>query len=193
MYPLFETIRLEGNMALNLKYHFQRMSKSAYLLFNEDISFLESLSNEIGLLRYQERHRCKVYYNLHEYKLEISKYNPQHAAYITFITDDDLEYSLKFSNRQCIEKHVTNLREGEVPIFVKNSLVSDSNYANIALWNGREWLTPDTPLLRGTKRQFLLDKNLIKEASIHVEDMYKYPKLMLINAMLDWEERVISL
>lgn len=38
------------------------------------------------------------------------------------------------------------------------------------------WLTPKHPLLLGTKRAYLLDKGIIKEADITVDDLMKAKK-----------------
>lgn len=193
MYPLFETIRLEANMVLNTTWHYERMARSAGLVFNKEIKYFDSLDTELSALRYEKRHRCKLYYNQQDYKLEISEYKPKEASRICLISENEVTYSLKYTDRKCIEKHTEKLNEGDIPVFVKDKYLTDSSYANIALWNGHEWHTPDTPLLQGTKRGFLLEKKMIKTATITLHDLGKYQKLMLINAMLDWEEIVINL
>jgi len=68
-----------------------------------------------------------------------------------------------------------------------SDLRSDSFSSNIIFYNGKEWVTPDTPLLKGTQRQYLIDKGFIKEERITDKDILKYSKLKLINAMLDFE------
>jgi len=66
--------------------------------------------------------------------------------------------------------------------------VSDSFYANTAFWDGRAWSTPDTPLLAGTMRAYLLDQGLLREERIRPEDLGKFLKVRLINAMNDLQE-----
>jgi len=68
---------------------------------------------------------------------------------------------------------------------VKNGYVSDSFFANVVFWDGAFWVTPDTPLLAGTMRASLLARGLIRESKITPEDIDKFRKLKLINAMND--------
>ena len=50
--------------------------------------------------------------------------------------------------------------------FVKNGRLTDTSYSNIALFDGNRWVTPAHPLLKGTMRQSLIDKGLLKEKGI---------------------------
>jgi 4-amino-4-deoxychorismate lyase len=59
---------------------------------------------------------------------------------------------------------------------------------NIMFFNGLDWYTPSSPLLKGTKRAYYLQKQLIKESDIIVNDLNKFSKVRLINSMLDLEE-----
>lgn len=70
-------------------------------------------------------------------------------------------------------------------IIVKNGIITDTSYANLVFYNGKEWHTPSRPLLQGTKRQKLIDEGKIKEREIRVHDLKKFTKCSLINAMLD--------
>jgi 4-amino-4-deoxychorismate lyase len=47
-----------------------------------------------------------------------------------------------------------------------------------------QWYTPETPLLPGTMRQYLLNKNLIRPRAIYHFDLEKYDKLCVFNAMI---------
>jgi 4-amino-4-deoxychorismate lyase len=73
-------------------------------------------------------------------------------------------------------------------IIVQKGLLTDTTYTNIALWNGLKWLTPATPLLLGTRRAFLLDREIIKPRDILKGDILKFSKIKFINAMMTWDE-----
>jgi len=66
--------------------------------------------------------------------------------------------------------------------------VTDSFAANLLFFDGETWVTPDSPLLKGTKRQFLIDQGIIFEKKIREEDIRNYLKVGLINAMIGFEE-----
>ncbi len=52
-------------------------------------------------------------------------------------------------------------------------------------FDGENWMTPDTPLLKGTRRQALLDLRLITERTITERDLPCFQKVGIINAFLD--------
>ena len=76
-------------------------------------------------------------------------------------------------------------QENEEIIIVKDGLVTDSSYSNLVFRQGNVWYTPSTYLLNGVKRQRLLQQEFIFEREIRPEDLDKYSKVSLINAMLD--------
>ena len=51
-------------------------------------------------------------------------------------------------------------------IIVRNGLITDSSYANLIFFDGREWITPKVPLLEGTCRARLLASGKIKTGNI---------------------------
>ena len=73
-------------------------------------------------------------------------------------------------------------------IIIKNGLVTDAFAANLLFFDGKNWVTPTTPLLKGTQRQFLLDQEIIFETKIREEDICSYQKVGLINAMVSFED-----
>jgi 4-amino-4-deoxychorismate lyase len=46
-------------------------------------------------------------------------------------------------------------------------------------------MTPASPLLRGTKRQLLLERGVIQEEDITVNNLKQFQKVGFINAMID--------
>ena len=62
------------------------------------------------------------------------------------------------TRNQLIEKR----KHADDIIIVKNGLVTDSFYANLAFLKNGIWFTPETPLLLGVQRQFLLSQKTIQ-------------------------------
>jgi 4-amino-4-deoxychorismate lyase len=75
-------------------------------------------------------------------------------------------------------------------LIIRNNLVTDSYYCNVAFWDGSSWLTPNDPLLRGTQRARCIELGLIKEQEITKEDIYTFEKICLFNAMIPFEEKI---
>jgi 4-amino-4-deoxychorismate lyase len=84
--------------------------------------------------------------------------------------------------------HLFNQRgDSDDVIIVKNGLVTDASYANLLFWDGKNWFTPEQPLLKGTQREFLIKNELIKQSTISITDLRKFEKVKLINSMLEMQ------
>ena len=73
-------------------------------------------------------------------------------------------------------------------LILKKGWITDSYYANVVLWDGVQWFTPEEPLLEGTMRASLLEKGIIKTAGIRIEDLSRFRSLRLINALNNWND-----
>jgi 4-amino-4-deoxychorismate lyase len=69
-------------------------------------------------------------------------------------------------------------------LIVKNGLITDTSYSNVAFFDGQLWFTPHQPLLPGTARARLLHEGCLQEAKITLTDLHRFEKCSLINAML---------
>jgi len=78
-------------------------------------------------------------------------------------------------------------------IITKDGFITDSSVANLVFKRKDKWLTPFTYLLNGTQRQFLLDQKIIEEEKITINDLHRYEKVKLINAMLKFDAPEISI
>ena len=78
-------------------------------------------------------------------------------------------------------------------VYGKDGYLTDTSIANIALYDGHTWFTPAHPLLRGTKRAELLNKQFIVEKDIAQVHLNDYSHIMLFNAMIDWERIVLPI
>lgn len=67
---------------------------------------------------------------------------------------------------------------------VRDGLITDSYYANVALSNNGTWYTPEYPLLRGTMRTKLLSKGKLTVKNIATTELHTYDKVRLFNAMI---------
>jgi len=70
-------------------------------------------------------------------------------------------------------------------------MVTDCSIGNLLFFDGHEWITPDSPLLKGTQRAFLLNKKMIREGKIREEDICKYKKVGIINALLNMSGMIV--
>jgi 4-amino-4-deoxychorismate lyase len=188
MSPYIETISLQEGVLRNLPYHQARLERtrlrelglSSHPRLEEVIQVPEGL--ERGWLK------CRVHYGEKIERIEYEPHIRRRINSLKLVYSDKIDYTFKKADRSELQKLYAERGSCDDILIVKEDCLSDSFYANTAFWDGTGWFTPDTPLLKGTMRAFLLDQNLLREARIRIEDLVKYSKVRLINAMNDLQE-----
>lgn len=192
MFPFFETIRFYNAVAENLFFHQQRVEKT-FLYFGSTCKLdLQIIKFNAIALEHQvtnnQVYKCKLSYNLGgNYSIQFEPYSIRKIQTFSFVDIGPNTYDLKYTDRSWINKAVSEATTDDV-VFVENGLIKDASYANIALYDGQEWVTPQKPLLQGTKRAFLLFENKIMEQDIFVHQFKNFEKIKFINAMMSWDE-----
>ncbi|MCR9063611.1 MAG: aminotransferase class IV [Cytophagales bacterium] len=185
MFQYFETIKYQNGEFFLLDYHEERMNRTRREALGENQAI--SLLANIKLTPEDDQvYRCKVRYKKNIQTVDYFPYSL--AAHKTMEIKDagNYDYNYKSTDRKFLLDAVAESEQDEV-LFVKNGFVTDTSYCNVVLHDGHQWVTPSTYLLKGVKRSFLLDKGLIKEKEIRVEDLPHFSKIALINAMRDFE------
>ena len=90
------------------------------------------------------------------------------------------DYKYKYLDRTHIKELYAQRGNCDDIIMVKDRMLTDSSYGNIALLKDGVWYTPSTCLLNGTRRQQLIDQGKILEADIPVVDIDQYEKIIFI-------------
>jgi len=183
---LFETIRLKDGNFCNLRYHSERMNNARKILFksDNDIDLQSVLSIPVNCKK--GIYKCRVDYDHSIRKIDFTPYEARKVSTLQLVYDNDISYSFKYADRTRFEELKKQAKADEI-LIVKNGFITDTSFSNIIFFDGYEWITPSTPLLRGTKRQQLLDGKAIHEKTIVTTDLRHFVKAMLINAMLDFE------
>jgi len=180
---LFETIKLKNGVFYNLEYHEKRMVDAVRNLFGININFcLKEHLHELNVPKYG-LYKVKVIYDRDIKKVEIAKYEKRKIDKLFLLINDTIDYRFKFLDRECFDMHRVEPQTDF--LFIKNGMVTDTTFSNVAFFDGRVWVTPSTFILNGTKREFYIDKKILKTVNIGVMDIKKYKKVSLINAMLD--------
>ncbi|MDH5475896.1 MAG: aminotransferase class IV [Cyclobacteriaceae bacterium] len=169
-----------------MEYHIERF-ESAYFSYFEQMAVYDFAANISIPKEYQEG-ICKlmIRYNQVEQKFIIEHYQPRKITSLKLVVDNAINYELKYSNRSRIEHLYQMRKDCDDILIVKNGLVTDTSFSNIAFFDGSQWVTPIQPLLKGTMRQRLLNDSVIFEENIKVEDLDAYVSCKLINAMKDF-------
>ncbi|PHS57682.1 MAG: branched-chain amino acid aminotransferase [Sulfurimonas sp.] len=183
MTKFLETIKAVDGKIYNLYYHQKRYEKVL------DYFHIKNKQNLQDYLSPPQNgiYRCRLEYDEKNLKVEYIKYEKRDINSLKLIYDDFIEYNFKYKDRENLNNLYKQRENCSDILIVKNSLLTDTSIANISLFDGKNWLTPKKPLLEGTTRQRLLDEGKIRKKNIHIDDLFKYKKIALLNSMIDFD------
>ena len=185
MCQFIESICCIDGVALNLKIHQERVNRTFSTHMKEKAVNLSQLITNIPKTG---KYKCRIEYSNELTSLEYQPYNTRIINSLKLVRNDSLDYSFKFKNRNKLDRLFAQKDNADDIIIVRQGLVTDSYYANLAFYDGNKWFTPTNPLLKGTKRAYYLLNGRLIEKDILGSDVFYYKKVSLINAMLDLSE-----
>lgn len=189
MFPLLETIKVSEHGPENLPNHQQRMDAS-YAEFYGGMNpfYLESICKNLHA-QTGKLIKCRILYGAKNYQMQTSDYHPAKLQRLKLVHADSLDYHLKYAERSELNKLLEQKAGCDDILIVRNGLITDTSYANIAFLRNGQWITPATPLLKGTKRQLLLDGQIITEGNISLQELALFECFRVFNSMLDFQEQ----
>lgn len=193
---LFETIKIENAVVCNPEWHLRRIAESLESVFgckqpavtagNEnkhDRSPLNLFEELEHLSLPKELHKCRVVYSTGTVDIQMTPYYRINHNCFRLVECNTISYPFKFTDRQELERLFTLRGNADEIIIVKNGCITDTSIANLVFFDGKNYFTPDTPLLNGTHRARLLYERKIIEEKITVDDLKKYISFKPINAL----------
>ncbi len=180
---LLETIKIEDGEVFNLSYHQARCDKSRKALFySTDRLDLSSLiqAPPKGL------YRCRILYDKKIHSIEYIPYRPKEMHTLKVVTSDII-YNYKYANREELNILLQKQHDADEIIIEKEGYLTDTTIANIAFYDGKQWFTPEKPLLKGTMRAKLLDDGFLHTRKIRKEEIRDYTHVALMNAMIGFK------
>lgn len=178
-----ESIKVQNGVSVNIDLHQKRFDDTRKHFFadTEPLSLQECLS-DIPFDK-DKTYKIRVIYESKIIKVEYDVYVKRDIQKFKTVQMNDVYYYYKFLDRNLFDR--IELLPYEEAIIVRDGFVTDSRYSNLVFFDGSNWVTPETFLLNGIKRQYLLQNNIIKTASIRLDDIHKYEKVSFINSMLE--------
>lgn len=199
MSQLVESILVKNGWFYNLDLHEERMNSAMAKVYgNTEFVELEDILYS-KLTQWMETQgedvvtgkvKCRVLYERDVIDVEFAPYVMRSIKSLKVVYDDTIDYSLKNADRTALNNLFNQRGNCDDILIIKNGLVTDAWAANVLFFDGKEWFTPRIPLLEGTKRRLLLNLEMIKEADIRIEDISNYQKIRLVNALIDFEDKV---
>lgn len=192
MCRFIESIRYENGIMPLIALHQQRFEKTQVEVFGKIIH--EPLNDIIyrraGLHQNLNRgkYKCRIVYDAQNASIEFIAYHPSKIDWLKIVTGDQIDYHFKYADRACFKRLKSALPDGTEILIIKNNLVTDTSFTNMALFDGTKWFTPALPLLEGVQRDFLINEKIIFPEEIRLNDLHYFKKIKLFNAMINWEE-----
>lgn len=191
MCQYIESLRVVDGHICNLAYHQQRMNKTRLEVFGQPTPLLlndvfKAIKAPSGLAKLRF-----VYDEAGIHDISCTPYTRKNIHSLHLVTANDIDYRYKSVDRSALNQLKEKQGECDEILIIRNNHITDTSYTNVALYDGRQWFTPSTPLLPGTMRQSLLDKGILQEREILVSDIPQYQQISLFNAMMELGEVVL--
>lgn len=182
MLPFLETIAVSEGHYLNLPYHNKRYNATLLRFFNSipehslaDLLPSPPKSNELM--------RCRVTYNLDQFKVEFLPYVTKEINTLQCINDNNFTYDYKYNDRTQLNLLLSQRGLSDEILIIKNNLVTDLSIANIIFQTGNRIVTPNQPLLLGTSLLRMIDEGIVYPVQIGQSDLKYLEGWQPINAM----------
>jgi len=178
-----ETIKILDGKVYNIEWHNRRFNQTRLDIFGLDksINLIEYINPPpIGLFR------CRIVYNIDIISIEYIPYSPKVINSFK-IVQSNIDYKYKYSNRDELNSLKESANGYDDIIIEKNGLLTDTTIANIAFFDENEWITPKTPLLKGTIRAKLVNRGFLIPKDINSDKLKHFSNFALMNAMIGFQ------
>ena len=191
---LLESIKVENGQWHHLPYHEQRIRRAQQALFGKVT--ITHLADRLTIPKHGQQglYKCRIVYQEAIEEVAFIPYQPKTIRTLRRVHCDDITYDHKYENRRLLNELFDQRGDCDDVLIIKGGLVTDTSYANVVFFDGQRWVTPAHPLLRGTQRQYLLDRGFIEEATVREQDLRHFRQFQTINAFhpLNRPPQVIS-
>lgn len=183
MCQFLETIQLLDGEFKRLDLHQARMEKAMADFYpNEFCPVLSKRLNEtdfpkVGLFK------CRVIYDAEIRLIEFIPYVTPIINTLKIVDTDIASLPYKMADRTEYQKVFAKKDVCDDVLLVKNGLLTDTSYCNIALFDGKQWFTPRYPLVMGVNRAELLAKGILEEKEIKLDTLMNFQRISLFNAL----------
>lgn len=194
IFPLFETLAIKNGTVQNLALHQARYHRSLLSYYGKNYTNLvvADLAQLLATIPPKwlthQMVRCRIAYNHSHQQVNFFTYQTRQFKQFQPVICEQINYSLKYSDRSQLEQLLTQRGKCDEIIIVKNGKLTDCSIGNLVLKRQGEWFTPDSPLLAGTKRQQLLYEQRIQQRYIPLTQLDLFEEIRVINALNDLVE-----
>ena len=192
MSRLIESIRLFDGEFSRLELHQVRIEHAFQQIYKLNLKWQLETFLKNQKFPTKGLYKCRVIYDDKSVEVEFSPYQIKPIQTLRLVEDDEIEYSHKWEDRSRLNNLFAMRGNCDDILIVKNGLITDTLYANILFEKNGRWFTPQSHLLPGVMRQYLLKKGVIEKRVITVGNYQEYDRFKLINAMLEFDGPAID-
>ena len=185
-----ESISIESDMTCPLlSYHQARVNRTAGERCGIDLQAI--IQSKVNELTDGQQHKLRILYDQSGVQqVTIQPYLVRLIRSLT-VVDIAFDYDRKTANRDAINSAFARRGDSDDILMVRDGLITDTSYGNVALHKDGIWYTPESPLLQGCRRQSLLDRGLIITKKLRIETLDSYPHLMMFNGLIRFGRVII--
>ncbi len=182
------SIESDGTCPL-LSYHQARIDRTIGESHSVNLSSIVEL--QVNKLIVGHQQKLRILYN--KSGVQEVKTQPYVIRLIRNLTTVNItfDYDHKSTDRDAINAAFALRRQSDDILMVRDGLVTDTSYGNVACYQDGVWYTPESPLLGGCRRQSLIDKGLLTPKKIRIEALNSYPYLMVFNGLIPYGRVII--
>jgi len=186
MYQFLETIQLRDGAFKRLAYHQLRMESAMSGRYPDaPVPLLNEILHQVAF-PLAGLYKCRVIYDSEIRKIEFHPYSLPVIRSLKIVETDMPSLPYKPADRSGFHALFAQRGDCDDVLLVKNGLLTDTSYCNIALYDGKYWFTPRVPLLTGVNRAQLLAEGRLIEKDIKVEELVNFQCIVLFNALIDF-------
>ena len=188
MFQFIESICCVNKELRNLAYHQARFDRTRSDNFNDSTPILLQEIIQFPSDLTDEKYKVRIVYDREILSIEFLPYQIKPISTIKLFTiENKIEYTYKYLDRWFFDEYLKEAQTDDL-VLVKSNYITDCIYSNIIFFDGENWFTPRSILLKGTMRESLLNDGKIKEKNIKVSDLVNYQSFKRINAMMNFDE-----
>jgi len=188
MYQFLETIQLFDGEFKRLPLHQIRIKKALAEYYPHEVvpELIEILYQTNFPLK--GLFKCRVVYDSQIRLIEFLPYNSPMICTLKVVVTDIPNLPYKMAERADYQKAFSQRENCDDVLLVKNGLLTDTSYCNIALYDGKQWFTPEKPLVEGVNRAQLVLEGKLIEKNIKLDDILNFQRISLFNALNEFEK-----
>lgn len=192
MFRLVESIQIKDGQIPLLPYHENRANCTRKLFSGIDEPLdIGAAIREKGPFQ-DGLYKCRVVYNEKIEEIIVQSYQIRDIKTVRLVEDNEITYDFKFLERPALDILYQNRDVCDEIMIAKKGLITDAYYYNYIFEKAGRWFTPKSPLLKGCRRAALIDSGELCTADIHVDRIFDYDRIHLINAMTEPGKIVIT-